>query len=228
MAGKQLQEQSTWIRPPKGVSRRARRGARFVLRWLILPLGTCVGAHAQREIKEIEGRILDSQGNTVARAKVTLRSTLTGAGQDYFTTDSGQYSFFDIPPGEYILTAVANGLATETGSVQVAAASPTQIEDITLPIAKVHESVTVVSGSRVEELQHDSPLPIDVVTQQRIEWTGYENVADVLGELLGVVTRNNASFSGAAQEQIDGIASQDVLVLQDGLPIVGARDQKRR
>ncbi len=81
----------------------------------------------------------------------------------------------------------------------------------------------VVSGSRVEELQQDSPLPIDVATKQRIERTGFESVADVLSEFPGVVTRNNASFSGSSQEQIDGIASQDILVLQDGLPIVGAR-----
>ncbi len=62
-----------------------------------------------------------------------------------------------------------------------------------------------------------------MVTKQRIERTGFESVADVLGELPGIVTRNNASYSGSSQEQIDGVASQDVLVLQDGLPIVGAR-----
>ncbi len=95
--------------------------------------------------------------------------------------------------------------------------------DIALAVASVQQTVTVVSGSRVEELQQDSPLPVDVETKQRIERTGFESVADVLSELPGVVTRNNASYSGSSQEMIDGVASQDVLVLQDGLPIVGAR-----
>lgn len=43
----------------------------------------------------------------------------------------------------------------------------------------------------------------------------------------GVVTRMNASFSSAPQEQIDSVASQDLLILQDGLPIVGARGIQR-
>lgn len=68
-------------------------------------------------------------------------------------------------------------------------------------------------------------MPIDVVTRQQIKRTGFENVGDVLNELPGVVTRNTASsnYSGYSQEMIDGITSQDILVLQDGLPIVGAR-----
>jgi outer membrane receptor for ferrienterochelin and colicins len=171
----------------------------------------------------IRGHVLDAHGRAVVRANVTLRNTLSGSGQTARTSDAGEYQFSGISSGAYIITASAAGLAAQTHAVHVTSGKSEQVTDISLPVASVQQDVTVVSGSRVEELQQDSPLPIDVVTRQRIGRTGFESVADVLSELPGVVTRNNASYSGSSQEQIDGIASQDVLVLQDGLPIVGAR-----
>ncbi len=180
-------------------------------------------ANAQNASQHINGHVLDPHSAALPHAPVTLRSTLSGTAQKTETNDSGEYTFNAISPGEYVLTASANGLATATRSVQIKSGVESQSADITLAVATVAQNVTVVSASRIEELQQDSPLPIDVVTQQRIQRTGFESVADVLSELPGVVTRNNASYSGSSQEQIDGIASQDVLVLQDGLPLVGAR-----
>jgi outer membrane receptor for ferrienterochelin and colicins len=193
---------------------------------LTFALCICTSLWAQSGGNKVEGHILDPQGNAVADAQVTLRNTLTGAAQKTETTDGGLYRFAEVAEGEYVITAAANGLAAAAHSLQVKAGSSGATLDIALAMASVQQNVTVVTGSRVEELQQDSPLPVDVVTKQRVERTGFESVADVLSELPGVVTRNNASFSGASQEQIDGIASQDILVLQDGLPIVGARGIK--
>lgn len=183
----------------------------------------CIPLHAQTNGKGVAGRVLDPKGKAIAHAEITLRNTLSGVAQNAETTEDGRYSFGEVPPGEYILTATATGLATGSRSVQVKSDTPVENADISLSLSTVEQSVTVISASRVEELQQDSPLPIDVVTKQRIQRTGFESVADVLSELPGVVTRNNVSYSGSSQEQIDGIASQDILVLQDGLPIVGAR-----
>lgn len=181
---------------------------------------------AQNKKAGVTGKILDPQGKPLVRAEVGLRSVLSGIAQTIQTDDSGEYSFTNITPGDYILTASASGLTTQNRSIQVKPEATVHAPDITLPLAAVQQSITVVSASRVEELQQDSPLPIEAVSSQHIKRTGYENVGDVLSELPGVVTRDNASFSGAAEEQIDGIASQDILVLQDGLPIVGARGIK--
>jgi outer membrane receptor for ferrienterochelin and colicins len=180
-------------------------------------------AHARAQQRSVAGRILDSSGKAVAHSSITLRNALNGSAQQTESDAGGGYSFSGIEPGEYVLTASAVGFAAETRSVEVRSDSTAENIDIALAVASVQQTVTVVSGSRVEELQQDSPLPIDVETKQRIERTGFESVADVLSELPGVVTRNNASYSGSSQEMIDGVASQDVLVLQDGLPIVGAR-----
>ncbi len=190
---------------------------------LLLVFLTSVLVRAQIPQKTIAGRVLDPSGNAVLHAAVTLRSTLSGFARQTESDASGAYSFSDTEQGEYVLTASAEGFAAQTRSVEVKLGVPAQSIDISLTVASVQQTVAVVSGSRVEELQQDSPLPIDVETKQDIERTGFESVADVLSELPGVVTRNNASYSGSSQEMIDGVASQDVLVLQDGLPIVGAR-----
>lgn len=175
---------------------------------------------------QLTGRVSDQQGAALHDAQLTLRNVLTGAAREAKSDGSGNYAFTDVAPGQYVLTASATGLAAGTRSVEVKSNEPFPTADIQLPLATVQQSVTVISGSRVEELQQDSPLPIEAVGRQQIIRTGFENAADVLGEIPGIVTRNNASFSGASQEQIDGIASQDVLVLQDGLPLAGARGIK--
>jgi outer membrane receptor for ferrienterochelin and colicins len=180
-------------------------------------------ANAQNASQHVAGRVLDPQGSAIPHATVTLRNALNGTAQVTETTDIGEYTFNAIAPGEYVLTAAANGLATATRSLQIKSDSGAPSADIKLAVATVEQNLTVVSASRVEELQQDTPLPVDVVTQQRIQRTGFENVADVLSEVPGIVTRNNSSFSGSSEEMIDGVPSADVLVLQDGLPLVGAR-----
>lgn len=175
----------------------------------------------------VQGEIFDPQAKNVAAAEVKLQSSLSGGEQTTRTGMDGKYVFSEVPFGEYNLVVSANGLATQVRSVQVREeTSPIQSFDITLSVASVQQSVVVVSGSRVEELQQNSPLPIEVVGRERMQRTGYETVADTLGEIPGVVTRDNSSFSGGSGEQIDGMSSQDILVLQDGLPITGARGIK--
>lgn len=191
----------------------------FVL-WMIC-LFTC-HVWAQHEAA-VMGYVLDPQGQVVPHAEITLRNVLSGAAVTVYSKEDGTYSFTRLAAGDYILTVSSPGLASQTRSLHVAEEAKNQAEDISLPLASVQQGITVVSASRMEELQQDSPQPTDVILRQRMERTGFENVADALSELPGVVTRNNASYSGSSQEQIDGVPSQDVLVLQDGLPIVGAR-----
>ena len=78
------------------------------------------------------------------------------------------------------------------------------------------------SGSRMEELQTESPVRVEAVTRAEMRDTGYERVSDVLSEIPGVVIRSGSTATVGA-EQVEGIDSRQVLVLQDGLPVVGAR-----
>jgi outer membrane receptor for ferrienterochelin and colicins len=99
-----------------------------------------------------------------------------------------------------------------------------QLGDVALSLLGVSQSVTVVSASRVEELQRDAPMNVLVVGQQQVQNTGYERVGDVLSEVPGIVTRAQSyGVPLPGGEQINGVDSRQVLVLQDGLPVVGTR-----
>jgi outer membrane receptor for ferrienterochelin and colicins len=91
-----------------------------------------------------------------------------------------------------------------------------------LPVLK---EVVVVTGSRNEELQTDSAIKVEAITRQQMLETGYERLTEVLAEIPGVMTRRGSTATVGGQ-QIQGIDSRQVLVLQDGLPIVGARGIK--
>jgi len=173
----------------------------------------------------VTGHVHDASGLVVPRASVTLRNALTGVQLQQVTNDSGMYSFIGLPEGRYSLSISAPGLASESRLVEIGRQAPPQVIDVQMPLAHVSQEVTVVSGSRVEELQSDSPVRVEAVTREQIRDTGYERVSDVLAEVPGVVVRSGSTATVGA-EQIQGIDSRQVLVLQDGLPVVGARGIK--
>jgi outer membrane receptor for ferrienterochelin and colicins len=183
-----------------------------------------VPAPSQGRPYVIKGQVVDPQGLPVAEATLTLRNTLSGKSQQQRTSSNGHYSFHLIEPGFYTLIASHGGFSDQVRFLQLKPEYLLLTEDIRLPVAGVRQDVTVVSGSRVEELQQDSPSPVTVVTHQQIIDTGKETVGGVLSEVPGVITRDYDTYEqGFADEQIDGIDSRQVLVLEDGLPIVGAR-----
>lgn len=173
----------------------------------------------------ISGRIVDATGLPVENASVMLRNQLTGGSERKNTTDQGRFLFENVAPGGYSVAVSRKGLSDQVLAVSVAAQQDLDMEDIQLSVGWIHEQVTVVSGSRVEELQADSPMKVEAITREQIRDTAYERVSDVLSEVPGVVTRRGSTAT-VGGEQIQGIDSRQVLVLQDGLPIVGARGIK--
>jgi outer membrane receptor for ferrienterochelin and colicins len=167
----------------------------------------------------VEFRVFDPGGLPVADAAVRLRHAATGQELRCNTDASGSCSLTPPQKGDYRIFATAPDLA----ATLPLPAQP--VVTVGLEPVLIRTAVTIVSGSRVEELQDESPTKVDAITRAQIESTGYERVSDVLQELPGVlVRRGNTSTVGG--EQIQGIDSRQVLVLQDGLPVLGARGIK--
>jgi outer membrane receptor for ferrienterochelin and colicins len=165
--------------------------------------------------------VLDASGGKVDGANVTVRQTLSGSRETCRTNTEGLCRIETVARGEYQVTVAKDGFAETTARAKGSDPSVT----FTLGLAVINAAVTVVSGSRVEELQDDSPTKVEVVTRQQMQSTGYERVTDVLAEMPGIVTRRGSS-NAVGGEQIQGVDSRQVLVLQDGLPVVGARGIK--
>jgi outer membrane receptor for ferrienterochelin and colicins len=172
----------------------------------------------------IKGRVVDDQKLPIPKATVVLNNDLNGSSDIQTASDDGLFEFANVASGSYSLTIKSEGFASRNRRLTTEPGGVLALGDVTLPIVGINQSVTVVSASRVEELQEDSPVNTLAIGRQEIQNTGYERVGDVLSEVPGVVTRAQSyGVRLPGGEQINGVDSRQVLVLQDGLPIVGAR-----
>ncbi|MBZ2178649.1 MAG: TonB-dependent receptor [Acidobacteria bacterium] len=184
---------------------------------LLLAAASAVLAQGTR----LEIRTKDGSGSIASGLAVRAQHRATGAHKSC-TTDSLGVCDLELGAGFYLITASNQDLE---GRAELNLTEPRQALQVTLQPRSMRTSVTVVSASRTEELQEESPTKVEAVTREQMLNTGYERVSDALQEIPGVLVRRG-STSTVGGEQIQGIDSRQVLVLQDGLPIVGARGIK--
>lgn len=171
----------------------------------------------------VKGRVTDPDDKAIPGASVVLRNKNTGLERVVTTDSDGNFSFSNLGSGEFEAIVEAKGFAR---SAQTVSSSNGDI-NVKLDVQTLREEVTIVSGSRQEELRESLNTKVDVITRSQLRDTGSQNVAEVLRELPGVVTRRNSeSVAGGSGEQVQGIESRQVLVLLDGQPIAGARGIK--
>ncbi len=186
---------------------------------ILLILASAIGVFAQAS--SVSGTVEDSAGKAVAGATVILRSLKTGMERSASTDGAGDFKFDKISDGDFEVIVTASGFA-RTSQPATAGSSVSVI----LEPDFLREEVTVVSGSRQEELRESLSTKVDVLTAADIKSTGYESVGEALREVPGVLTRRGSETSPVTGEQIQGIDSRQVLVLIDGQPLTGARGVK--
>lgn len=99
--------------------------------------------HAQAVSATLLGSVNDKTGASVANAKVTIKELATQITHEVTTNESGNYTFPNLPPGAYSVTAEANGFKKETrASVDVIVNTATRV-DLALEPGSASETVTV-------------------------------------------------------------------------------------
>ena len=170
----------------------------------------------------ISGEVNDATGQPISGATIVLRNKRTGMERISATNNEGKYSFSGLNNDEFEVIAFARGFGRVSKSLEADANSISFV----LEPESIREQVTVVSGSRQEELRESLNTKVDVITAADIKTAGHETVGETLRELPGVLTRRGSETAGTAGEQIQGLDSRQVLVLMDGQPLVGARGIK--
>lgn len=166
-------------------------------------------------------RVVDETGLAVAGAEVRARHVVSGQGGVCRSDEQGRCEQ-QLPPGRYLVEATTEQLEGREAVMVTGQGGEAQVEMRNRPL---RASVTVVSSGRSEELQEESATKVEAVSREQMLQTGYERVSDVVQEIPGVVVRRGSTAT-VGGEQIQGIDSRQVLVLQDGLPVVGARGIK--
>jgi outer membrane receptor protein involved in Fe transport len=106
---------------------------------------------------QIEGTVTDPSGAIVAGALVTAASPSLIGKQQVTTDGRGQYYFFNLPPGRYIVTAEAGGFQMRETRDVVVSLDRTTTLDVELVVAQLGESVTVTTSDAA---------PIDVTSSE--------------------------------------------------------------
>lgn len=177
---------------------------------------------ALAQSNNITGTVEDQTKAPIAGATVVLRNTSTGLERIAATDADGKFSFASIGTGPFTIAATAPSFGRSP--VNTAAFDSPNV--ITLEPARIREEVTVISGSRQEELRESLSTKVDVLTRNDIKTSGAETVGEALREIPGVLTRRGSETTPPTGEQVQGIDSRQVLVLMDGQPVTGGRGIK--
>jgi hypothetical protein len=108
---------------------------------LLILLLTALPGFAQYS-SNIQGVVSDPAGAAINGASVVLRNLDTGVTATTTTSDSGNYRFSSLPPGNYAVSAEANGFR-KTESTFELGTSETKGINLALPVASAQQTVTV-------------------------------------------------------------------------------------
>lgn len=79
----------------------------------------------------------------------------------------------------------------------------------------------VVTATRTIRQLSSLPLPVTLIRQKQLAQSGVTRLNEILNEQTGIVMTPDVTVGGGEGVQIQGIASDYVLVLIDGVPVVG-------
>lgn len=88
---------------------------------LLLSLSVSVPLCAQNSTAIISGTVTDLAGSPVAGAKVSVNNVFTGQIAETESNTSGRYSVASLGPGNYVVTAEAEGFPSSTSQLTLAA-----------------------------------------------------------------------------------------------------------
>src|SRR5215213_1047325 len=158
--------------------RRQRRWCRAAEWAVMLLVAGASSAFAQFDRGTISGTIKDAQGGVVPGVTVTATSTQTQQARSTVTDGSGFYTFPNLQPGRYDISAELQGFKKENRTgVQVDAASALTLE-FTLATGSLTEEVTVTSEATL--------LQTDVAVRKTVEAKDIEQLSFLGRNPIGV------------------------------------------
>ena len=213
-------------RPALLTTRTPERRASLFLTAVLCVLFTAAGAFAQASRTSVSGRVLDQNGAAVPGARVVLRQAHTNVEFKAAADDAGAYSFRNLAPGAYTLSASGEGFAPAAQEVALAAGEAGEA-DVTLSPAGVAEDV-VVSSSRIagtSEVLERIPGSVEVLGAEQLEQARVFSTSEALRKSAGVNVRDEEGFGLRPNIGIRGLnptRSTKVLLLEDGVPLTYA------
>jgi hypothetical protein len=122
-------------------------------------------ARAQFETSSLLGTIRDNSGAVIGGATVTITNSETGVSQSRTTDTNGNYEFFTVRIGTYVVTAEKDGFSVAlTENVQLAVGTRQRV-DLTLQVGAITEKVEVTAAAT--RLETDTSQRGQVITGEQ-------------------------------------------------------------
>ena len=116
----------------------------YIAALLCLCLG--ISAIAQTQFGAITGRVSDTTGALISRAKVTLTNTATNVKQETETNPEGLYTFANISAGNYEITVENQGFRKTVQKIKVEVAQRYNL-DFLMQVGAVQYAATITDES---------------------------------------------------------------------------------
>ena len=188
---------------------------------MLLVVGVSASAAAQFETASIVGTVRDNSGAVVGGATVTITHTETGVSSTRNTDDAGNYEFFTVRIGTYVVMAEKEGFAVAVADDVRVAVGARQRVDLNLQVGALTERIEV-SGT-VTRLETDTSQRGQVITgaeTRALPLNGREYSA--LSLLSPGVRQSNIGTGSVAQPRegsfnVNGLRSTSNNFLIDGV-----------
>jgi outer membrane receptor for ferrienterochelin and colicins len=160
----------------------------------------------------ILGRVTAPDGSSIDLANVSIKDLSLRTN----TNDQGYFRIENVPTGKQTIIVSCLGFATTTVDVQISAAP---IEPIFIVLTESADELppVVVTATRSERTLTALPVPVTVITKERIASMGSLRLNDVLAEQTGLAIVNDHGTG----IQVQGFNPEYTLILIDGEPLIG-------
>ncbi len=184
---------------------------------LAVPLALCtLGVSAQTFRGAISGNLQDQTGAAIPNASVTATDQGTGIARSTVTSSSGDYTFTDLPLGQYTLAATVTGFQPYTVKNVTVSAGATYSLPIQLSVTAQTTTVEVSANALAldtSSVQQTTTLPEHLLQDVPLNGRDFKKLVGVLpgfGGYAGVLGSINGSRANQTNWQIDGTDNNDL------------------
>lgn len=164
----------------------------------------------------LTGQVKDPQGASLPGATVTLYARERTLRLSTSTDSTGTYRFERLAPGEYLVEAKAEGLASPSvQQVKVERGQATRL-DISVELSGVRSTVVVTASDTPQSVDEVSKA-VTVVDRQEIDERDESAIAESLRTVPGLRVQQLGGPGSFTSIKTRGLRNEDTAVLIDGL-----------
>lgn len=187
----------------------------IVCTFILLTL-SCFPLQAQSQTGEIRGEIL-TQGKPVQGANVGFKAINKGSASD----KDGRFAIQNIPEGTHTLVVSAVGYQKITREITIDGGQILELQ-LELQESLLHLDQLVVTGTMRETYIKDSPVKVNVVSNNFLNRNPSDNLMETVGFINGLYNEVSCGVCGTSSIRINGMKGPYTSVLIDGMPIMGS------